>query len=113
PIEKYTDDVTGDDTIKVLRNSLQVLGRITGNGQGSLGLHPAVYFYTERARYNKFIFLAITALVQDKIRNNDSEFFKKFTKVRKKLEQFLMDNKSVIAVIVQQLSKAQRGSKMK
>jgi hypothetical protein len=51
PIEGYMNDETGDGTLKVLRNTTQVLRRMTGNGPGSLGLHPAVYFYNEQGKY--------------------------------------------------------------
>jgi len=113
PIEKYDDDDSGIGTIAALKNSLQVLNRITGNTSGSLGLHPAVYFYNEKGKYSRFPFLGMTALIAEKLRNNDSGFFKKFTNARPKLEEFLLENKSLIGIIVQNLSKAQRPAKMK
>jgi len=109
-IEKYLDDHAGDDTVHVLKNSLQVLNRIAGNNPASLGLHPAVYFYNEKGKYSRFLFLGMVAVVQEKLRNNDAGFFKKFTAVRKELEQFLIDNKSLIGLLVQNLSKRQRVS---
>ena len=42
PIDKYPDDDSGEGTIAVFENCLQILNRITGNAPGSLGLHPAV-----------------------------------------------------------------------
>ena len=113
PIEKYDDDDSGIGTIAALKNSLQVLNRITGNTPGSLGLHPAVYFYNEKGEYSRFPFLGMTALIAEKLRNNDNAFFKKFTTARQTLEEFLMENKSLIGIIVQNLSKAQRPAKMK
>jgi hypothetical protein len=112
-IDKYADDDVGDDTVKVLKNALQVLNRIAGNNAASLGLHPAVYFYNEKGKYSRFLFLGMTAVIQDKLRNNNSTFFKLFTTARKELEQFLLDNKSVIGLILQNLSKGQRVPKVR
>lgn len=112
-IEKYPDDGNGSATITVLKNSLQILNRITGNTPGSLGLHPAVYFYNERGKYTRFLFLGMAALISDKVRNNDQLFFKKFTAARETVEDFLIQNKSLITLALTNMSKAQRASKMK
>jgi hypothetical protein len=112
-IEKYADDDVGDDTVTVLKNALQVLNRIAGNNAASLGLHPAVYFYNEKGKYSRFLFLGMTAVIQDKLRNNNSIFFKSFTTARKELEQFLINNKSLIGLILQNLSKGQRVPKVR
>jgi hypothetical protein len=113
PIDKYPDDDSGDDTVKVLKNALQVLNRIAGNNPASLGLHPAVYFYNEKGKYSRFLFLGMAAVIQDKLRNNNAVFFKTFTTARKQLEQFLIDNKSLIGLILQNLSKTQRVPKVR
>jgi Protein of unknown function DUF262 len=107
-IDKYPADETGDATLGVLRRSLAILNRITGNSPGSLGLHPAVYFYNERGKYNRFLFLGMTALLTERMRNNDDTFFKKFTGARSAIESFLVENKSLIALVQQNMSKAQR-----
>jgi hypothetical protein len=112
-IEKYFDDDTGDETVKVLKNALQVLNRIAGNNPESLGLHPAVYFYNEKGKYSRFLFLGISAVIQDKLKNNNTGFFKIFTAARQKVEQFLIDNKSLIGLILQNLSKTQRVPKVR
>jgi hypothetical protein len=112
-ISGYLDDDSGDGTLKVLRNAVQVLNRLTGNGPGSLGLHPAVYFYNEQGKYSRFLFLGMTALVSDKLRNNNSGWFKSFTSARQKIEQFLINNKSTIGLVLQNMSKSQRVPKMR
>jgi HNH endonuclease len=86
---------------------------MTGNASGSLGLHPAVYFYNERGKYSRFLFLGVTSLIVEKIRNNDSAFFKRFTTVRSRVEGFLIDNKSLITNILQNLSKNLRVVRIK
>jgi Protein of unknown function DUF262. len=113
PIDGYMNDDTGDGTLKVLRNTVQVLRRITGNGPGSLGLHPAVYFYNEQGKYSRFLFLGMTALIAEKLRDNNSGWFVAFTTARFKIEQFLLTNKSTIGLVLQNMSKAQRVPKMR
>ena len=103
----------GDATISVLEKSLEIVNRITGNSPGSLGLHAAVYFYNENGKYSRFLFLGMAALITEKIRNNDGAFFNIFSKVRSKVELFLIDNKSLIGILLQNLSKAQRIPKIK
>lgn len=112
-IVHYDEDDDGRDTINVLENSLGIVRRITGNRPESLGLHPAVYFYNERGKYNKFLFLGTSLLITEKVRSNDSGFFKKFTLARSALERFLMDNKSLIGILLQNMGKAQRVVKMR
>ena len=112
-ISQYDDDITGDLTADVLANAKDVLTRITGNHRGSLGLHSAVYFYNDKGKHSRFLFLGIVALITDKLRNNDDFFFKKFTKTRPKIERFLIDNKSVLGIILQNLGKYQRIPRMK
>lgn len=112
-IEKYLDDTDGTETIDVLARSAQVLNRITGNSPGSLGLHPVVYFYNERGKYNRFLFLGMLSLIGERIRNNDDSFFKLFSGSRKLVEQFLVDNKATIAFVLQNMSRTQRVPRMK
>lgn len=112
-IEKIAEDKDGNATLKVLKNTLEILKRITGNSPGSLGLHPAVYFYNERGKYSRFLFLGMVSLIADRVTNNDKEFFKKFTVGRKRIEQFLLDNKIAIGLVLQNMSRAQRVPRMR
>lgn len=112
-IEKYDDDLSGEKTVSVLKDALYILNRMTGNDSSSLGLHPAVYFYNERGTYNRFLFLGMATLIQDRTRNNDDNFFRKFFQARSRVEQFLIDNKSLIGIVLQNLAKKQRVPKMK
>lgn len=112
-ISDYDEDESGDETIGILSRSLDIANRITGNSPGSLGLHPAVYFYNEKGKHARFLFLGMISLVAEHIRNNDSGWFRKFTKARSQLERFLIDNKSLIGILLQNMSKAQRIPKMR
>jgi len=112
-IDKYENEGPGDATISILNSALQIVQRMTGNSAGSMGLHPAVYFYNERGKYSRFLFLGMASLIAEKLRNNDSSYFKKFTAARKNLEKFLMSNKSLIGILLQNMGKGNRVSKMR
>jgi hypothetical protein len=112
-ITSYEDDPDGSNTATVLRNALGVARRITGNSNGSLGLHPAVYFYNERGKHSRFLFLGMALLISRKMKDNDSEFFQKFTKSREKMEAFLIENKSLIGILLQNMNKQARVGKIR
>jgi hypothetical protein len=95
-IESDPEDTDGTDTLKVLKLSREIGARLAGDNPESLGLHPAVYFYNERGVHTRHLFLGIVRLIAERVRNNDSGFFKKFTSVRGRLEKFLIDNKSLL-----------------
>ncbi len=112
-ISQYDDDVSGDTTIAALKSALNLVSRVTSNRAGSLGLHPAVYFYNEKGKHSRFLFLGTMLLFTVKLRNNDSAFFAKFTQCRPQVEKFLIDNKSLIGILLQNMSKRSRVGKMK
>ncbi|WP_459176648.1 GmrSD restriction endonuclease domain-containing protein [Ewingella americana] len=95
------DDETGVDTVQVLRKSASLANRITGNGNGSLGLHPAVYFYGPTGRHSNPMFMGTVLLIAQKLSNNDRDFFRKFINVRAKLEGILIKDKDLISTILQ------------
>jgi hypothetical protein len=108
----YDNDEEGLATVQALRASLRIANRMTGNTAESLGLHPAVYFTNEQGKHNRFLFLGMAGGITRKLRSNDSLWFKKFTLGRKKVEEFLIANKSAIGIVLQNLSKKQRIPKM-
>lgn len=112
-IAGYEDDPDGSATVSVLQSALSVAKRITGNSNGSLGLHPAVYFYNERGKHSRFLFLGMVLLISRKMKDGDSGFFTKFTKARAHMEKFLVENKSLIGILLQNMSKQTRVSKMR
>lgn len=109
----FKRDETGDATIEALKSGLKIANRITGNSAESLGLHPAVYFSNDKGKHSRFLFLGMCALVAERLRDNDGGWFKKFTVARKYMETFLLENKSVIGIVLQNLSKRNRIPKMR
>src|SRR5690606_16953426 len=92
-VEDLENDESGDKTIEALDRTLDLVQRMTGNDRGSLGLHPAIYFYGNTGRYAIPLFMGMSILIARKLRNNDTTFFKKFTSVRQKFEELLVERR--------------------
>jgi Protein of unknown function DUF262 len=107
-IASVPDDVDGRATVATLGRALSLVRRITGNDGGSLGLHPAVYFYGPTGRHSGPMFMGTVALLGLKLANNDQTFFQKFTLVRSNLEDALVTHKDLIATILQRTASAGR-----
>ena len=95
------DYFTGESTVNILKQGEKILSRITGNDKGSLGLHPAVYYYGPTGRHSGPMFMGTVELIAKKIKNNDKEFFRKLTRSRGRLEDVLVRHKDLIATIMQ------------
>jgi hypothetical protein len=95
-IEALGEDSDGSQSLALLRRAQKVAGRMTGNDAPSLGLHPAVYFYTERGKHSRFLFLGVLKAVADAIRNNNGKWFQEFSHARKTIEKILVERKSVV-----------------
>lgn len=113
PIETYADDGDGIETLNILRRASSVMRRITGNDGASLGLHPVVYFYNEKGKHSRFLFLGMVDCISRKINDNNSQFYKKFSKSREMIEEFLDENKSLIGIFLQNTNRNSRVSKMR
>ncbi|UDF03285.1 DUF262 domain-containing protein [Asticcacaulis sp. AND118] len=90
-------DDDGTETINTLKKCISTLRWITGHDKASLGLHPAIYFYSERGKHTPELFYGTCYLFKRKLDSNDKDFFKKFSLCRENLESFLIANKSVIS----------------
>lgn len=99
-LENTDDDKDGFATVAAMQSAKKIIERITSNSAGSVGLHPAVYFYNHKGSHSKFMFLAIVSLFSEKIQNNDSNFFVKFSKGRAASERFLLANKAIVSQII-------------
>lgn len=102
------DDPDGLATVKTLNKTLSLMQRLTGNDGGSLGLHPAVFYYGPTGRHSGPMFMGTVTLIARKLANNDSEFFKKFTRVRSRLEVLLVEYKDLLATIIQKQLSSKR-----
>ena len=107
-ISTQDDDTDGSETLNCLKQTVKLAKRITGNDCGSLGLHPAVYFYGPSGQHSSAMFMGFVTLIARKLSNNDDHFFVKFTKVRSRLEDMLIRNKDLISIILQRIISKKR-----
>jgi hypothetical protein len=107
-VKEQPEDASGDGTLEVLARSLRLAQRITGNDCGSLGLHPAVYFYGPSGRHVAPLFMGMARLLAKKLIDNDKTFFPRFTACRRQLEDALVEHKPLIGAIVHQTHSGRR-----
>jgi len=89
------EDKDGNKTIKFLSNTRAILRRISSNHPSSLGLHPALYFYSQGGVFQQAALLSFIALMK----GWDTPDFKRFTSVRERFEQFLLTHRGVTDAI--------------
>ncbi|WP_417489321.1 GmrSD restriction endonuclease domain-containing protein [Maricaulis sp.] len=107
-ISGFRIDADGSETINLLTQSIRVLSWISGNNAKSLGLHPAVYFYSDNGRHVPDLLLGLALLFSRKIHNNDKLFFQKFSRNRKSLEVALIAHKGLILQSLQSVMSKKR-----
>ncbi len=81
--DQLGEDITGEKTIKLLKNCRKIAQRINSNHPSSLGLHPIVYFYTGLGKPKLGSFYGVISLI---VNFDKMEYFSKFTDVRKDFE---------------------------
>ncbi len=97
------EDSDGTKTLEFL-NKCRIIGRkMNSNDSGSLGLHPAVYFYSREGRHKPVSFYAITSLMMDFNKNKD--LTNNFIKVRGKFEEILIEYDYLIPQITRKYRK--------
>jgi Protein of unknown function DUF262/HNH endonuclease len=101
----YEDDLEGSQTLAYLRRVWRLTTRICGTEPGSLGLHPAVYFYSMTGVFQSASFLAAARWIGDL---EARDWFIKFTDARRVFEEFLVGHKQFINQAV-----GQYGAKMR
>jgi hypothetical protein len=87
----------GTVTIEFLKKVRKASSRIAGPQSQSLGLHPAVYFYSATGSYQPTAFLAATSFVMDLEANKE---LVKFVRVRREFEDLILKHKYFINQIV-------------
>lgn len=86
-------DATGDLTLKSLKDCRRIANRLSGTHPSSLGLHPAVYFYSTTGRYQPTAFLATVSMLRSFEERN---YFRQFTSVRERFESFLIRHRVLV-----------------
>jgi hypothetical protein len=91
PMERVAPDEA--TTLAYMTKAEQLVKRITGTHASSLGLLPAVYFYSTSNRHQPTAVLAVAALICEL---ETTEEFLLFTESRRVFEDFLVAHKSFI-----------------
>ncbi|MEE9304292.1 MAG: DUF262 domain-containing protein [Thiotrichaceae bacterium] len=101
--EELDDDSDGSKTVKYLKNCLRVVRRINSIHPSSLGLHPAIYFYSKEGKHKPASFWAAIEFVRQL---EQLRLFNDFTDVRESFESFLMKYDYLIQQIVRKYRSA-------
>jgi len=83
-------DADGTATIEYLKKTKTLTYRISSMYPSSLGLHPAVYFYSATGRHQPTSFLAIVRLMME---FEKRDYFAAFSKHRRQFEDFIIKYK--------------------
>jgi len=100
---KLTDDISGEATINCLKRTLKVARLINSNHPSSLGLHPAIYFYSKKGTHKVAMFYGITQFV---IELKQKKRLNRFIEMRERLEQLIWD----YDYLVQQINRKYRSA---
>ncbi|SJM90020.1 conserved hypothetical protein [Crenothrix polyspora] len=103
--KEILDDDTGLETLKILKVAKKVARRLNSNHSSSLGLHPAIYFYSQDGRHKPASFFAVVDFVMelDKRKKIDD-----FIEVRRIFEQFILEYDYLIQQIYRKYRSAQK-----
>ena len=99
-------DVDGSATVTFLTNFRRISSRIAGNSPGSLGLHPAVYFYSATGAHQPTAFLAVISVVEEMEKRRE---INPFIAHRYAFEELLLKYKYFINEIVRRYRSGSRG----
>lgn len=92
---EFPPDVDGAKTLEFLTAVRGAVWRICSTHASSLGLHPALYFYSRSGSFSATSFLTFQSLFQDW----STDDFRRFIKVRPAFEEFLMANRGMTEAI--------------
>ena len=91
------DDTDGSMTVRCLEESKRVATLLCSRDASSVGLHPAIYFYSWTGQHQPILLNTITSIVCEIERGGRLE---KFSKHRQVFEQFLMQNRALVNQVV-------------
>ncbi|WP_421182473.1 HNH endonuclease family protein [Aeromonas enteropelogenes] len=91
------DDTDGQGTLKCLKNCLYIVRKINSKHPSSLGLHPAIYFYSKDGKHKPASFWATIELIQHL---DKAQKLNWFIAVRENFEIFLLKNDYIIQQVV-------------
>ncbi len=95
--KEIAEDGDGQTTLNYLINCKNIIRRINSSHPGSLGLHPAVYFYSKEGLYKVASFFAVVSLVAEL---EQKKRLNSFTDIRQTFEDVLVKYDYVFQQIV-------------
>jgi hypothetical protein len=101
------DDPTGERTVEYLTRCRRVMRLLSSKDRSSLGLHPAVYFYSWTGKQMPVLFLVVAELV---IQLDRERRLPHFTRVRAEFEAFLIRNKTLLNQVVRKFGTKSSGN---
>ncbi|MNX14163.1 hypothetical protein D3C86_439760 [compost metagenome] len=96
-VQTDTDENAGLRTIDYLKRCKRVAELMLSNKPSSLGLHPAIYFYSWTGKQQPILFLTIADIL---IEMERSKSLLNFISRREKLEEFLFENRPLLNQII-------------
>ena len=106
--KEVSEDTTGQETISYLKNTNKIIRRFTTTHSSSLGLHPAVYFYSEKGRYQPTAFMAWIEMIKEFEKKN---YFNKFIDYREAIESVLLSFKYITNQVTVKFGSGLKGYK--
>ena len=100
------DDQDGQRTVNYLKRCRRVVRMLLSNYPSSLGLHPAVYFYSWTGKQQPILFLTIAQLVLELERSKKLDWF---VDHREPFESFLMTNRPLVNQLVRKFGTKKSG----
>lgn len=91
------DDKDGRRTVEYLLRCRRVMQLLVSSHSSSLGLHPAVYFYSWTGKQQPILLLVMAQIIIDWERRNK---LPKFTELRGRLESFLVGHRALTNQLV-------------
>jgi hypothetical protein len=101
------DDKDGQRTVDYLTRCRRVMNLLVSADSSSLGLHPAVYFYSWTGKQQPILFLVIAQLMIDLEQDKKLLWF---TEIRGRLESFLVNNRALVNQLVRKYGTKDSGT---
>jgi hypothetical protein len=102
------EDRQGERTIEYLIRTRRVMRLLLSHDPSSLGLHPAVYFYSWTGTQQPILFLTIASIIIEFERSNK---LREFIRIRRGFEKFLMTNRSLLNQVIRKFGTKSSGAK--
>ena len=100
------EDAVGEHTIEYLERTRKVMQFLLSSKVNSIGLHPAVYFYSWTGKQQPILFLTMAELM---LNFQQKKQLPLFISVRKKLEEYLILNRALVAQVVRKFGTKMSG----